>query len=152
MSHIIECSLNFKVDGVNYPGFPLIRRLQVDQLQPLGQVQTALSGYTALSALLTILQAGVVYVDQATELRLGNQGTGSIPVNATGATETLANASGITANNKGVAAPDHPGACDTLHPDRYAVWMEHSTRNLAEDSRYAAHSGRTVCPCPARPG
>ena len=43
MSHIIECSLNFKVDGINYPGFPLIRRLQVDQLQPLGQVQTALS-------------------------------------------------------------------------------------------------------------
>jgi hypothetical protein len=84
MPHIIEFSLNLKVDGVSYPNFPLIRRLQVDQLQPLGQIQTAGTGYTSLASLLTALQVGVIQVDESIDLRLNNQSTGSIPINAGG--------------------------------------------------------------------
>ena len=84
MPHIIECTLQVKIDGVTYPGFHLIRRLKVDQLQPLGQIHTAGSGYTSLASLLTALQAGVIYVDQSLDLRLNNQSTGSLPMNAGG--------------------------------------------------------------------
>ena len=84
MSHIVELTLNLKIDGISYPNFPLIRRLQVDQLQPLGQIQTANSGYTSLAGLLTTLQAGVLVTDQPLSLRMNNQSAGSIPVNASG--------------------------------------------------------------------
>jgi hypothetical protein len=84
MAHILELSLMLKVDGVAYPNFPVIRRLQVDQLQPLGQTQTGGSGYTSLAGLLTVLQAGVLFTDQSLSLRLNNQSNGSLPVNAGG--------------------------------------------------------------------
>ena len=84
MAHILELTVSVKVDGISYPNFPLIRRLQVDQLQPLGQIQTANSGYTSLAGLLTILQAGILTTDQSLSFRMNNQSTGSLPVNAGG--------------------------------------------------------------------
>ncbi len=83
MSHIIELTLSLKVDGILYPNFPLIRRLQVDQLIPLGFTQRAGEGYTSLATQLTTLQAAIITTDQPLSFRVNNQSQ-SIPVNAGG--------------------------------------------------------------------
>lgn len=84
MAHIIEMTLNLKVDGVSYPNFPLIRRMQVDQLEPKGYLKTAGETYTNIASLLTVLQAAILTIDQPLSFRANGQSTGSIPVNAGG--------------------------------------------------------------------
>lgn len=84
MAHILELTLSLKMDGLAYPGFPLSRRLQVDEVVPLGFEQDASTGYTSLAGSLTSLSVAIFTTDQLVSLRVNNQSTGSIPVNAGG--------------------------------------------------------------------
>ena len=87
---------------------PLIRRLTVDQSQSFDELLATGGGDIALP----IAQIGTVTMliltgDQVQSYKPGtitlNAGGVIVLFNATGATETLANASGVTANNKGIA-------------------------------------------------
>jgi hypothetical protein len=84
MSHIVELTLSVKMDGQAYPGFPLARRLQVDEVVPLGFEQDAGAGYTALTGALASLGIVILTTDQALSVRANNQSTGSLPLNAGG--------------------------------------------------------------------
>ncbi len=84
MSHSLEMTLSLKLDSQPYPGFPLTRRLQVDEVTPLGYEQDAGAGYTALSGVFASLSVVVLTTDQALSLRLNNQSNGNIPLNAGG--------------------------------------------------------------------
>jgi hypothetical protein len=84
MSHSLEMTFSLKLDGQAYPGFPLVRRLQVDEIAPLGFEQDALAGYTALSGVFGSLSVVVLTTDQALLARCNNQSNGSIPINAGG--------------------------------------------------------------------
>ena len=84
MSHSLEMTLSLKMDGIPYPGFPLSRRLQVDEVAPLGYEQDASTGYTSLAALFASLSVVVLTTDQALSLRINNQSNGSIPLNSGG--------------------------------------------------------------------
>ena len=84
MAHTLELTLSLKMDGLAYPGFPLSRRLLVDEVVPLGFEQDAGVGYSSLTALLTLLGVAVLTTDQSLSVRLNNQSTGSIPLNPGG--------------------------------------------------------------------
>ncbi len=114
MAHSIEMTLSLKMDGIPYPGFPLSRRLQVDEVAPLGYEQDAGAGYTALSALFTSLSVVVLSTDQALSLRINNQSNGSIPISSgglvvifdgaidTGTLLSVLNSGGTNANMNGI--------------------------------------------------
>lgn len=84
MSHILELTLSLKVDGISQPNFPLIRRLQVSQMNTIGQVQGDGVGYTSLASALTALQVAVITSDQPISIRANNQTDKSLPLNAGG--------------------------------------------------------------------
>ena len=84
MAHTLEMTLSLKMDGLPYPGFPLSRRLQVDEVASLGYEQDAGAGYTNLAAVFTSLSVVVLTTDQALSLRCNNQSNGSIPLNSGG--------------------------------------------------------------------
>ncbi len=84
MSHSLEMTLSLKMDGLAYPGFPLSRRVQVDEVAPVGYEQDAGAGYTALSGVFGSLSVVVLTTDQALSLRMNNQSNGSLPLNSGG--------------------------------------------------------------------
>jgi hypothetical protein len=102
--HTLELTLTLKMDSQPYPGFPLSRRLQVDEVIPLGFEQDAGAGYTALAAALASLGVVILTTDQALSIPLN---TGGLLVIFDGAIDTgtllsVLNAGGTNANMNGL--------------------------------------------------
>ena len=101
--------LTVEKNGAPVPGYDsLIRRLTVDQSQSFDELLASGGGAVALP----ISQVGTVTLLVLTGDQIQTYAPGAITLNAggvivlfnaTGATETLTNASGTTANNKGLA-------------------------------------------------
>lgn len=109
MADTYKLTLTLEKNGHPVPGYdPLIRRLTVDQSQSFDALLASGGGATALPiaqvATVTML---IVTGDQIQTYTPGavtvNAGGLVILFNATGATENMTNASGTTANNKGIA-------------------------------------------------
>ena len=104
-----KLTVTLEKDGTPLPGYaPLIRRLTVDQSQSFDEALATGGGDIALP----IAQVGTVAMliltgDQIQSYKPGtitlNAGGLIVLFNATGSTETLANASGVTAQNHGIA-------------------------------------------------
>ena len=109
MPDTYKMTLTVEKNGRPLSGYdPLIRRLTVDQSQSFDELLASGGGAIALP----IGQVGTVSIliltgDQIQTYTPGavtlNAGGLIVLFNATGATETLTNASGVTANNKGIA-------------------------------------------------
>ena len=109
MPDTYKLMLILEKNGTPIQGYnPLIRRLTVDQSQAFDALLASGGGDIALP----IGQVGTVTLliltgDQVQSYKPGtitlNPGGVIVLFNATGATETLANASGTTAQNKGLA-------------------------------------------------
>lgn len=109
MPDTYKLTLTLEKNGQRISGYdPLVRRLTVDQSQSFDEVLATGGGDIALP----IAQVGTVTIliltgDQVQSYKPGtitlNAGGLIVLFNATGATETLANASGNTAQNKGLA-------------------------------------------------
>ena len=109
MPDTYKLTLTLEKNGHTVPGYdPLVRRLTVDQSQSFDELLASGGGAVALP----IAQVGTVTLllltgDQVQTYTPGaitlNAGGVIVLFNATGATETLANASGAIANNKGIA-------------------------------------------------
>ena len=109
MPDTYKLTLALEKNGTPVPGYdPLVRRLTVDQSQSFDELLASGGGAVALP----IGQVGTVSLLILTGDQLQTYTSGAITLNAgglillfnaTGATETLTNASGTTANNKGLA-------------------------------------------------
>jgi hypothetical protein len=118
MSSQIKVTVLIERDGALLPGFPLVRRLTVDEAQSADTEQASSASYVAFpSNQLDTIQLLLIRADQATSIRFNNQSDAGLPLNANGfvivvdsniasgiATNcTIQNNSGSTANLKGVA-------------------------------------------------
>lgn len=109
MADTYELALSLRKNGSMVQGFnPLVKRLTVDQSQAFDERLASGGGDVSLP----IAQVGTVSFlllqgDQIETLKLGNMTTAAgwfvLAWNATPATETINNASGNTAINKGLA-------------------------------------------------
>lgn len=109
MPDTYKLTLILEKNGTPLQGYaPLIRRLTVDQSQSFDELLVSGGGDVALPvAQIGTLTLLILTGDQTQSYKPGtvtlNAGGLIVLFNATGATETLANASGVTANNKGLA-------------------------------------------------
>lgn len=115
----IKVRIEVEVDGVAPDGFPVTRRIEVDEIQSFAYEKVDGGGYEALPAdKLDTIQALVLTADKAITLRLDGQSDAGIVLNAGGlmivldatidagagaSNAKLDNSSGSTANVKGVA-------------------------------------------------
>ncbi len=114
----LKFTISVERDGQLLPGFPLVRRLSVDEVQIADAEQPTSASYVAFpSSLLDTIQAFIFRADQATQVRFNAQSDAGIPLNANGiiviidaaiasgaaTNSTIQNNSGVTANFKGVA-------------------------------------------------
>jgi len=119
----LEITIQVKRDGIQLDGFPIIRRLEVDELQGFAYEEANDGDDTTFSALpasqLDTIQVLVVKSDQQITLRLDGQSDAGIVLNAGGllalidatidagagaSNASVNNNSGSTANVEGVAA------------------------------------------------
>lgn len=115
----LRVTVQVDLDGVPVAGFPLVRRLELDESQGFVFEKATGGGYTAVpTGELATVQALVLTSDQDVTIRLNGQSDAGVAlvaggvlaiVDATinaGATTnvTVTNASGSTANIRGVAA------------------------------------------------
>lgn len=116
----LEVTLSLKMNGTELTslGFPIIRRVEVDEAQPFDVTRATGGGYVALpTGELDEIQVLVVKSDQSVTLRLDGQSDAGIVVNAGGivvlfdtdlddgasTNATLDNSSGSDAQIKGIA-------------------------------------------------
>jgi hypothetical protein len=115
----IKISIDCEIDGVRVPGYPLSRRISVDETQQFSVVRATAGGYVATpTSDLASLKALILNSDQAVTLRLDGQSDAGIELNAGGiiaiidatidagasTNATVSNASGSDAQVEGIAA------------------------------------------------
>lgn len=118
MSANLEINITIKRDGKLLAGYPLYRRVQVDEIQAFSTEQVSGGGYIALpTSLLDTLQALVLSPSRQVSVRFNNQSDAGVLVNAGGllilldatvasgaaTNATISNASGATALLEGFA-------------------------------------------------
>lgn len=84
MAHTVEVVISVRVDGVQSFDFPLIGRLQVEQVIPLGFKEPPGGSYVNLADRLSTLQFAIVKADSALKVRANDQSDSYVPVNASG--------------------------------------------------------------------
>jgi hypothetical protein len=113
----LKVTIDAELDGVRVAGFPLVRRLTVDEAQSFDVTRATGGGFVALpTGELGELQVLVLQVDQAVTLRLDAQADAGIVINPGGVialvdvdvddgaatNATLSNASGSNVQAKGL--------------------------------------------------
>lgn len=117
---VLELTITATLDSTPLTGFPLLRRLTIDESQPFDYEQATGGGYLAVPGdKIDTVQALVVRTDKALTLRLDGQTDAGIEINAGGcvvlvdvtidagagaSNAKLSNASGATARIRGVTA------------------------------------------------
>ena len=114
----LEVTVSVKRDGLSVPGFPWIRRLEVDESQEFGVERATGGGYVALpTSEMGEVQVLALRSDKQVTLRLDGQSDAGIVINAGGlvllmdvdidagasTNATLDNASGSTALVEGIS-------------------------------------------------
>jgi hypothetical protein len=116
----IKVTINIELDAITLPGYPVIRRLEVDENQQFKYEKTSGGGFSALPLdQLGEIQALLLESDQQITLRLDGQSDAGIVLNPGGliflmdvdidagagaSNASVENASGSTANIKGIGA------------------------------------------------
>ena len=119
MSASLEVTISVKKDGVAVDGFPMTRRIEVDESVSFEHEEADGGGYVTLpTGELDEINALLVRVDQQVTIRLDAQTDAGIVLNAGGmlfildadidagstTNATISNASGSTVNIRGLAA------------------------------------------------
>lgn len=115
----IKIRIEVEVDGRALSGFPLTRRLEVDETQAFGYEKSSAAGYAAIPAdQLDVIKALILGTDQTITVRLDGQSDAGIVLNPGGllivldamidagagaSNAKLENTSGNTVNVKGIA-------------------------------------------------
>lgn len=81
----VKIRIEVEVDGQALAGFPVTRRIEVDEAQAFDYEKASGAGYAALPAdQLDTIQALILRSDQAITLRLNNQSDAGVLLNAGG--------------------------------------------------------------------